>query len=137
MKWLVDTDVLFAAINTAHERHASARKWLESIKGDGWGAAVETYLASVRLLMNQQVMKGHALRTSDALKAVRAEFTGPRGGKIMNGGVPDDSFLRKAEGHKQIMDFYLVQTAAAHGMRLATRDQGTLAAWPQHATNVS
>jgi hypothetical protein len=64
-------------------------------------------------------------------------FTGPRRGKVLNGGFPDESFLRKAEGHKQIMDFYLVQTAAAHGVRLATRDRGTLTAWPQHTIGVS
>ena len=80
----------------------------------------------------------HVFRNVGLIKLeLRAEFTGPRGGKIVNGGVPDDSFLRKAEGHKQIMDFYLVQTAAAHGVRLATRDQGTLAAWPQHAIGVN
>ena len=136
MKWLVDTDVLFAAINPAHDRHATSRKWLESIKDDGWGVAIETYLAGVRLLMNTQVMKGHALRTGDALKAVRAEFTGPRAGKIVSGGFPDESFLRRAEGHKQVMDFYLVQTAAVHKVPLATRDGGTLAAWPKHTFEV-
>lgn len=132
MKWLVDTDVLFAAINTAHERHGACRKWLESIKEDGWGVAAETYLASVRLLMNSQVMKGHGLRTNDALRVVRAEFTGPRAGKIVFGGPPDDAFLKKAEGHKQVMDFYLVQTAAKHEVVLATRDNGILIAWPEH-----
>jgi len=137
MKWLVDTDVLFAAINTAHERHSASRKWLESIKGDGWGVAVETYLADVRLLMNAQVMKGHTLRTVDALKVVRAEFTGPRAGKIVVGDSPDDQFLGRAEGHKQVMDFYLVQTAAKHKVPLATRDGGTLAAWPTHTFKVA
>lgn len=136
MKWLVDTDVLFAAINTAHDRHAASRKWLESVKADGWGVAVETYLAAVRLLMNAQVMQGHALRATDALKAVRAEFTGPRAGKIVVGGPPDEDFLRKAGGHKQVMDFYLVQTAAMYKVPLATRDGGTLAAWPAHTFEV-
>ena len=136
MKWLVDTDVLFAAINSAHDGHASSRKWLESIKDDGWGVSVETYLASVRLLMNAQVMKGHALRAADALKAVRAEFTGARAGTIVVGGTPDENFLSKAEGHKQVLDFYLVQTAAMHKVRLATRDGGTLAAWPTHTFKV-
>jgi len=137
VKWLVDTDVFFAAINSAHERHTSARKWLESVKKDGWGVAIETYLASVRLLMNNGVMKGHALSAADALKAVRAEFTGARSGEIVNGGSPDDSFLERAQGHKQIMDFYLVQTAAVCNAKLATRDAGTLAAWPHHTFSVA
>lgn len=137
MKWLVDTDVLFAAINTGHSHHRQSRKWLESIKADGWGVSVETYLAGVRLLMNGQVMQGHALGTTDALKAVRAEFMGSRAGKIVAGGPPEESFLRKAEGHKQVMDFYQVQTAALHHVPLATRDGGTLAAWPEHTFEVA
>jgi predicted nucleic acid-binding protein len=132
MRWLVDTDVLFAAINRAHERHATSRRWLESVKADGWGVAVETYLASVRLLMNVQVMKGHALGAVDALRAVRAEFTGAQAGQIVAGGNPDDAFLRQAQRHRQIMDFYLVQIAASQRATLATRDRGTLAAWPEH-----
>jgi hypothetical protein len=83
--------------------------------------------------MNPQVMKGHALRAPDALRAVRSEFTGPRAEEVVSGGPPDDSFLRKAEGHKQVRDFYLVQTAAAHKASLATRDGGSLAAWPGYA----
>lgn len=137
MKWLVDTDVLFAAINTAHDRHASSRKWLESVKADGWGVAVETYLAGVRLLMNSQVMQGHALRTPEALQAVGAEFSGARPGKIVTGGTPDPFFIGKAGGHKQIMDFYLVQTAAKFKVPLATRDGGILAMWPRHAFRVA
>jgi predicted nucleic acid-binding protein len=137
MKWLVDTDVLFAAINRAHERHETSRRWLESVKGEGWGVAVETYLAAVRLLMNGQVMQGHPLGAADALKAVGAEFTGPRAGQVVMGGPPDDRFLSKAKGHKQVMDFYLVQTAAIHRVPLATRNGGTRAAWPEHTFGVA
>ena len=137
MKWLVDTAVLFAAINAGHERHTTSRKWLESIKSEGWGGGIETYLASVRLLMNAQVMNGNALRAADALKAVRSEFTGPRAGKIVSGGPPDDSYLRRANGQKQVMDFYLVQTAIVHKASLATRDGGTLSAWPRHTFEVA
>ena len=133
MKCLVDTDVLFAAINTAHDRHELSRTWLESVKGEGWGVAVETYLAAIRLLMNAQVMQGHALKTMEAVKAVRSEFTGALAGRIVSGGPPDDTFLRKAVGHKQVMDFYLVQTATLHKVPLATRDRGILSAWPKQA----
>ena len=130
MRWLVDNDVMFAAINTAHVHHASARAWLEKNRRDGWGVTVETFLGCVRLLMNPAVMKGYELSAKDALRVVRAEFRGASAGEIVNGGIPEDGFLSKAKGHRQIMDFYLVQTAASHGAKLATLDGGTLAAWP-------
>ena len=136
MQWLVDNDVMFAAINTAHVNHAGARAWLEKNRGDGWGVTVETFLACVRLLMNPSVMKGYELNAKDALRVVRAEFRGATAGEIVNGGIPEDGFLLKAKGHRQIMDFYLVQTAASHGAKLVTLDGGTLAAWPGIATGI-
>ena len=130
MKWLVDNDVMFAAINTAHEKHTTARRWLDSSRREGWGVTVETFLACVRLLMNPAVMQGYHLPVREALRAVRAEFRGARAGAIVFGGIPVDGFLTKATGHKQVMDFYLVQAATVNGAKLATFDGGMLAAWP-------
>lgn len=136
MRWLVDNDVMFAAINTAHVNHTVARAWLEKHRREGWGVTVETFLACVRLLMNPAVMKGYELSVKDALRVVRAEFRGTSAGEIVNGGIPEDGFLSKAKGHRQIMDFYLVQAAASHGAKLATLDGGTLAAWPGIAAEI-
>ena len=137
MKWLVDTDVLFAAINAAHEHHRDSRRWLDEAKPAGWGAGLETFLAVVRLLMNPVVMRGFPLDAAEALATVRAELGGSCPGRLVPGGPPDDAFLRKAGGHKQIMDFYLIQTACAHHALLATRDRGTAAAWPEHTFRLS
>jgi hypothetical protein len=121
---------LFAAINSAHDKHRMSRRWLESIKADGWGVSTETFLACVRLLRNSQVMRGHALPAPDALRIVRAEFAGADAGEIVSAGLPNDSFLGRVRGHKQIRDFHLVQSAVQHKAKLATRDRGTLSAWP-------
>ncbi len=111
--------------NTAHEHHETSRIWFDSIKADGWGISIETFLAAVRLLMNPKVMQGCELSATEALMVVRAEFSGKLAGKVVSGGEPEDAFIKKASGHKQVMDFYLVQTAANLGLHLATRDQGT------------
>lgn len=137
MKWIVDTDVFFAAVNANHIHHAAAHRWLESIRSEGWGVTVETFLAAVRLLMNPIVMHGHAISATKALRIVRAELSGGQPGRIVPGPDPEDRFLAKANGHKQVMDFYLVQIAAAHEARLATFDRGTLAAWPRETYPVS
>ncbi|AHF90234.1 DNA-binding protein [Opitutaceae bacterium TAV5] len=137
MKWLLDNDVFFAAVNTAHEHHETSRAWLDGIKAEGWGVSVETFLAAVRLLMNPKVMQNCELPAAEALRVIRAEFTGKQAGRIVSGGEPEDAFLKKATGHKQVMDFYLVQTAMNHGARLATRDRGTLSAWNKVAFRVA
>jgi len=71
MKWLVDTNILFAAINTWHTQHACTRAWLDAKKPDGWGATVETYLGTIRLLMNPNAMQGASLKAADAIKIAR------------------------------------------------------------------
>ena len=77
---------------------------------------METFLACVRLLMNPTVMKDYELM----------RCVGPGG--ISRGERRRDcqrrhsevGFLGKAKGHRQIMDFYLVQAAVSHGAKLAT-----------------
>lgn len=127
MKWLVDTDVFFAALNQAHENHEAARNWLDAAKVDGWAVSAETFLAAVRLFMNPQVMKGSPLRVREALRLVRYELST---GSILIGDEPQDRYLTKAVGHRQVMDFYLVQIAVTHSLKLATFDGGTRHAWP-------
>jgi len=129
MKWLVDNNILFAALKDTHAEHARSRAWLDKAKLDGWGVTVETYLGVIRKLMNPAAMDGNQLKAVKAVDAVRRELSGPHPGKII-GGEPDDTLLKKAQGHKQIMDIYLAQVARDTGAKLATRDSGLLAEFP-------
>ena len=129
MKRLIDTNVLFAAINNHCAEHTAMRAWLDRVKTDGWGVTVETYLGVIRLLMNPVIMEGRNQKAAKAVDAVRRELSGPHPGKII-GGEPDDTLLKKAQGHKQIMDIYLAQVARDTGAKLATRDSGLLAEFP-------
>lgn len=132
MKYLLDNDVFFAAIYRKHIDHRIARAWLDATKPLGWGIAVETYLAAVRLLMNPTVMASGRLNAADALTAVRTEIAGKHAARLVTHSIiPDEQMLSQAGGHRQIMDFWLVQLARESGARLATRDEGTLAHWPQ------
>jgi hypothetical protein len=79
------------------------------------------------------MMKGSPLKAPDAVDAVRRELAGPHPGRIIIGGTPDETLLKKAQGHRQIMDFYLAQVARDAGAKLATRDAGLLAAFPKIA----
>ena len=130
MKWLLDNNVLFAALWDSHGDHQRTRAWLDKTKPDGWGVTVETYLGVIRLLMNPKVMKTVPLKASEAVRTVRREFSGAHAGRIVKNSEPDDAFLKKAQGHRQIMDLYLVQMASETGAKLVTLDNGLLAEFP-------
>jgi len=133
MKWLLDASVLFPAVYSAHQHHKRARTWLDKAKQDGWGIAVETFLTAVRLQMMPATMKQYPLNVEAALRAVEDELAGPHPGEVLPGERPMSAFLGRAQGSRQINDFYLVQLAAAHDAKLATLDEGICAEWPAHA----
>ncbi len=131
MRHLIDNDVFLAAIYRGHVAHTRARAWLDAAKPAGWGVAVETYLAATRLLMNPSVMHAAVLTATQALDAVDAELAGRHPGLVVSSPhKPERALLEKAAGHRQIMDFWLVQIARDCGATLATTDAGTLANFP-------
>lgn len=102
------------------------------MKPDGWGIAAETYLATVRLLMNPQVLRSGRLCARQAIEAVEAELAGEHRGRILLARrAPNPRFLVRATGHRQVMDFWLVQIAADYGCKLATNDAALAASWPE------
>jgi len=130
MKWLLDNSVFLPVVMGSHTEHATSCAWLKRARPDGWGVTLETFLGVVRKLMNPVIMQGNHLTALDAIDVVRLRMAGNNPGKIIIGGQPDDALLKKAQGHGQIMDFYLVQVARDTGMKLVTRDKGILATFP-------
>lgn len=135
--YLLDNDVFLAAIYAGHEFHRPARKWLDGRKGHGWGIAAETWLAAVRLLMNPAVMGSGVLSARDAILAVKTELAGPQPGMVvLPRNPPEASRFTQAEGHRQVMDLWLVQIAHEHNAKLVTRDRGSLFNWPDDTVAV-
>lgn len=138
MRFLLDNDVFLAAIYAGHEAHKPVRRWLDSHKREGWGLAAETVLAAQRLLMNPAVMGAYPLSAADALEAIHTELAGPQPGRIVLASRPPDrTWLAQAQGHKQIMDLWLLQIARDKRSRLATRDKALSARWPAYAVEVA
>lgn len=134
MAFALDNDVFFAALYEGHVAHGQARNWLDQIKPEGWAIATETYLAAMRLLMNPTILGRAVFDGKSAFEIVETELSGSHPGKVLTAkGRPDPDLFEKATGHRQIMDFWLVQTARDHGHTLITRDQALTRTWPQHA----
>ena len=81
--------------------------------------------------MNEAVMGANKQTAAAAIAAVELELSGKHPGKIIFASAkPDAAILGRATGHKQVMDYWLVQLARQEGCKLATFDTGTLANWP-------
>ena len=133
MAVLLDNDVFFAALYEGHVAHFEARKWLDEIKPDGWAIAIETHLAAMRLLMNPTILGRAVLKGETALLVVNTELAGPDPGEVLFAqNRPDPALFGGATGHRQIMDFWLVQIARDHGYTLITRDQALNRTWPDY-----
>jgi len=138
MRHLLDNDVFFAAMYSKHALHAQCRNWLDRVKPDGWAVTAETYLAAVRLLMNPMVLKSGRLSARQAVEAVEAELSGTYPGRVVLARRrPEATRLKHATGHKQVMDFWLVQIASEHLCTLATNDAALAAAWPDTVERIA
>lgn len=132
MPFTLDNDVFFAALYEGHVAHPRAREWLDQNKQEGWAIAMETYLATMRLLMNPAILGKHIFNGKLALQVVETELAGKYPGHVLLAkGRPDPGIFNLAVGHRQLMDFWLVQTARDHGYALVTRDQALHRTWPQ------
>lgn len=131
MLYALDNDVFFAALYEGHVVHTDARAWLDGHKPAGWAIAMETYLAAMRLLMNPTILGRGILDGTSARRAVETELAGKHPGRILIGEErPIGEIFDQATGHRQVMDFWLIQTARAHGHTLVTRDKALNRAWP-------
>ena len=64
---------------------------------------------------------------------VHTELAGPDPGEVLFAqNRPDPALFERATGHRQIMDFWLVQTARDHGYTLMTRDHALNRTWPDY-----
>lgn len=131
MAYALDNDVFFAALYEGHVAHIDARAWLDGNKPEGWAIAMETYLAAMRLLMNPTILGRGILDGALARLVVETELAGKHPGQILiSGGHPKSEIFDRATGHRQVMDFWLIQTAREHRHTLVTRDKALNRAWP-------
>ena len=115
-----------------HEHHRIARSWLDAEKKKGWAIATETLLAAMRLFMNPALLGPAKLSGEHAWKVVHTECGGAMPATILYPAQPpEESLFSKATGHRQIMDFWLVQLAQQEKLKVATFDKALKTHWPK------
>lgn len=88
--------------------------------------------------MTPAVMGSASLSAADAIDAVDSELGGANPGKVVFcTQKPNRAILAKAQGFRQIPDFWRVQVARSKGCKLATNDAGILVNWPADSVGVA
>lgn len=132
--FLLDTNVLFAAIHQAHVHHVSVNHWLAAT--ERYATCGLTQIGTFRLLLMDAPMHGSPLDAADA-HAVLAGFTSAERHTFLPCPTLSRGFVGQTSGHKAAFDDYLVQIAHVTGCKLATLDRPLTSRWPEHTLLVS
>jgi toxin-antitoxin system PIN domain toxin len=114
MKYLLDVNLLLAAIWTNHSRHLTAFAWLE---GRSIVVCPLCELGFLRISTNKKAINVPMKKARELLEKFLNERNASR--------IADD--LPALESHprasEQVTDLYLAELAARHDMKLATLDE--------------
>ncbi len=136
--FLLDANVLIALAWPEHEAHERVGRWFSKHSRAGWATCPITQSALVRILSNPAFSPA-ALSVSNALSVLEANVKLPE-----HHFWPDDISLleavskvgKRATGHQQVTDLYLVGLAVRHRGKVATMDRGMAALWSQEFVEV-
>jgi toxin-antitoxin system PIN domain toxin len=117
-------NVLIALFDAAHVHHEAAHQWFAKSRTYGWATCPLTENAFVRVLSSPSY-SGQATTSEDAITCLRM-FCAAQEHIFW----PDAVTLRErgrfrwkhVQGHRQIMDIYLLALAVANNGRLVTFD---------------
>ena len=115
MKYLLDVNLLLAAIWENHSRHAEAFAWLEDKTVLSCPLAE---LGFLRISTNEKAINAPMDMARELLQKFSAERKAER---IPDDLAPLDSHAKTSE---EVTDLYLADLANKHGAKLATMDEG-------------
>ena len=123
---LLDVNVLTALAWPAHEHHEAAHRWFAGGVDAAWATCSLTQLGFVRILSNPAFSRD-ALPPAEAV-ALLARNLAHRGHQFWSDALEVPAALRGVEarlqGHRQVMDAYLLALAQSNKGVFATFDRG-------------
>ena len=129
MSWLLDGNVLVAAMLPDHMHHERVHDWLATIKGDSFATCPVTEGTLLRMHMIHGRDKSAAAAWA-ALASVRAH---PAHVFWPENFSYTEIQPARLTGHRQLTDAWLAELARRHGGKLATLDEPLSALWPDVA----
>jgi toxin-antitoxin system PIN domain toxin len=133
---LVDTNVMLALSDEAHQHHLRTKRWLAALPDEAAVLCRVTQLALLRLTTNPVVMQGLAVSPIQAwqlwhelIADTRFRFAHePRGLDLL---FQELTSARERISGATWTDLYLYAFAQASGLRLATLDEPLLSLGPE------
>ena len=126
---LLDTGVVFAALNQAHASHLRVSRWLGN-RGT-YATCGLTQIGAFRLLLTDAAMNGAPLSQEEAHEVI-AEFANSHRHRLLPCPPIAPDFVGKTNGSNAAFDDYLVQIASAGQTKLATLDTRLGTRWRDH-----
>lgn len=129
MSWLLDGNVLVAAMLPAHQHHERVHDWLATIKGESFATCpvTEGTLLRMHMIHGRDKSAAAAWAALASIHAHPAHVFWPENFSYTE--IQPD----RLTGHRQITDAWLAELAHRHGGRLATLDEPLSALWPDVA----
>jgi predicted nucleic acid-binding protein len=128
--FLLDTNVLFAAVFQAHCHHEAVSHWLAT--AEQYATCGLTQIGTFRLLLTPEATNYFPLAPADA-HAVLTDFAHSERHIFLSAcPAPSPEFVGQTTGHRAAFDDYLVQIAHAASCKLATLDRPLTKRWQAH-----
>ena len=115
MRYLLDVNVLLAAIWTTHADHSKVDRWVE---GKRLATCPITELGFLRISTNSKGLNA----TMTSARTLLEDFLAKYSVEFVAADLP--GLKSKAKTSNLVMDMYLAELAGAKGVKLATLDQG-------------
>ena len=115
MKYLLDVNLLIAAIWTSHSSHAKADAWT---RGKALATCPISELGFLRISPHPKALNS----AMSSARALLADFLAQHSVEFIPADLPGRK--SRAAASDQVTDFYLAELACSHGMKLATLDSG-------------
>ena len=132
MSWLLDGNILVAAMLPDHLHHERVHGWLATIKGDSFATcpATEGTLLRMHMIHGRDKSAAAAWAALASVRAHPAHVFWPENFSYTE--IPPS----RLTGHRQITDSWLAELARRNGGKLATLDEPLSALWPAVAVLV-
>jgi uncharacterized protein len=122
MKYLLDVNALIAYGFKQHSSHDRIGAWIRSQKGDRFLTCSITELGFVRVLGNVRIYGLNVAQARSLLMELKAWRAWPL--EFIPDGNDISSLPKWVKNPAQTTDGHLLQLAIAHGLDLATLDEG-------------
>lgn len=119
---LLDTNVLLALAWPNHQFHPAAHGWFRGHSRGGWATCATTELSFVRLSSNPAYTEG-AVSPSEAADLLKRMCALAGHSFWKSPAAREPEIYRRAIGHQQVMDAWLVEAARQYAGKLVTFDR--------------